>query len=96
MKDVKSLLKGSMMRAGISEQVLGEQARQIFAMVLREVFGQAVNEQARVKYLRHGVLSVNIQSSALANEIKLQERAIIKKVNNQLGEPLVKRLSYHS
>jgi predicted nucleic acid-binding Zn ribbon protein len=46
--------------------------------------------------IKEGVLMVNTDSSVLANELSLREKEFRDLLNNELGEPIVKRIVFKS
>ena len=46
--------------------------------------------------IKEGVLMVNTDSSVLANELSLREKEFRELLNNELGEPIVKRIVFRS
>ena len=46
--------------------------------------------------IKEGVLMVNTDSSVLANELSLREKEFRELLNNELGEPIVKRIVFKS
>ncbi len=62
--------------------------------ILAEIFGTDIAEYAQVAYFKNGILAIGCLSSTAAQEIRLQEKILIEKINKQAGATIVKRLQY--
>ncbi len=62
--------------------------------ILIELFGKDINEYAQVAYFKNGVLAIGCLSSTVAQEIRLQEKTIIEKINTRIGATIIKKLQY--
>lgn len=61
--------------------------------VFQALFGELA-EHARPQFLKNRTLTVACSSSAMAQEIRLNQAQIVKAINKKLGEPLVDRIRY--
>ncbi len=63
---------------------------------LIDVLGEKIIDLARAVYVKNRTLSVACLSSAAAQEIKLNERKILAKINSKAGEGAVEGIRYLS
>jgi len=61
-----------------------------------EVFGEELSVHAKPLYLKNRTLTVTCTSSALAQEIRLNQTKIVQKINDLLGNVEVDRIRYLS
>jgi predicted nucleic acid-binding Zn ribbon protein len=92
MKKAGSLLDHAIKRAGIDRQVQGQQALTAFSQALEETLGAKAVKQATPRSLHQGELTVAVHSSALANEIRVQEKNLLDNTNKKLGQPIIRYL----
>ncbi|MFC1663120.1 DciA family protein [Patescibacteria group bacterium] len=92
MKKAQSLLGRAIRRAGITDQVAGFQAMSAYSSVIKEVLGDEAVKQTSPKHLKQGTLTIGVKGSVLANEIRLNQEKIIKKINQKLSSTLVKQI----
>ncbi len=52
------------------------------------------DQETRPQSLRNKILSIKATGSVMANELRLQEAVIIKKINQELGKEVIKRIVY--
>lgn len=64
----------------------------IYKKELKEVFGEG--DDAKPISLRNKTLTVQATSSVVANELRLREHEIIKKINSGAGTEAIKRIIY--
>lgn len=58
------------------------------------IVGEAVAKHARPRYLRHGVLFVEVSSSAWANELSLLKPRFLSALSARLGRDVLRDLRY--
>lgn len=63
------------------------------AMVV-DLAGQVIGDQAKVISFKNGILKLNIPSSVAAVNLKMTQDQLIVKINQRLGQELVKKISY--
>ncbi len=61
-------------------------------MVLQELFGELSKKFTEVKDYKKGRLWIELKNSTWRNEFKLNEKMIIKKINKNLNEVLIKNI----
>lgn len=61
-----------------------------------EIFGEELSKHAKPLYLKNRTMTVTCTSSALAQEIRLNQAKIVAKINDHLGKKEVDRIRYLS
>ncbi len=84
------LLPSALNRAGIQRHVHASSALDCATTVFRELFGPELQQRITPLYVRGDELCVRVQSSVLANEIRLRERRILEQIQKQ--HPGIQRL----
>lgn len=62
--------------------------------VIGEIIGPAALEFAKCAYYKNGILAIASLSSAIAQEIKLNETRIVAKINQNLGAVAIDKIRY--
>lgn len=62
--------------------------------VLQELFGDEGARHAKPLYLKNRTLTITCSTSAIAQEIRLNQQAIVQKINEKLGKKEVDRIRY--
>lgn len=62
--------------------------------VFDELFPPDLARHAKPQYLKNRTLTVSCTSSALAQEIRLNQAKIVDSINSKLGDNLVDRIRY--
>ncbi len=91
---LKKLVDDSVNRAGIKDDVEASLAIDAAQKIFNEMFGEDVGKLMKPLYVKRGVLTVSCVSSVAAQELKLRDREIIKKLQERIGKPLVERLRF--
>ncbi len=90
MDRIKHLLNGGLRELNATDVVV---AGKIFGQ-WSEIVGEAIAERAHPRYLRQGVLFVEVSSSAWANELQLLKPRLLQKLEARFGKGVVKDLRY--
>ncbi len=90
---LKDLLPKAIRTAGISSQVQAAVVLEIFERVLPDVVPPQVASRARAVRYQDGHVTIQVRSSAMAQELKGREADIIQRVNAQSPLP-VERLRF--
>ena len=61
-----------------------------------KVVDESVGRHTKATVCKERVLFVNTESASLANELSLQEKKLIEKMNNRLKYPLIERIVFKS
>lgn len=92
---LEGLIKKNLNRAGITPQVDTAIALEEIMRVLCDAFAaDVVQEQVHPLHIKNGVLSLAIMSPPFAQDMKMQEAAIIAELNKRMGKSLVSRIRY--
>lgn len=90
MDRIKQLLGSGLKELNATDVLV---AGRIFAL-WTEVVGEAIAERAHPRFLRQGVLFVEVSSSAWANELNLLKPKLLQKLEAKLGKGVVRDLRY--
>ncbi|MDO8581499.1 MAG: DUF721 domain-containing protein [bacterium] len=91
---LKKLVDDSVQRHGIKEDVDASLALHAAQKIFEEFFGNDIAKTMKSLYVKRGVLTVSCMSSVAAQELKLRERDIVKKLKERTGKPIVERLRF--
>lgn len=92
-KRLGKLIPQHLKSAGIARGVQAARVIDVANNALDSVFGTGTSaSDARAVSLKHGKLEVASMHSAFRQEIHLQSDTIIRKINTELGDDLVKRI----
>jgi predicted nucleic acid-binding Zn ribbon protein len=78
----------------LQQQVESAQAIEYATAVFEELFEKELAAEAKPLFLKNRTLTVTCGSSALAQEIRLNQAQIVKKINQKLGKKEVDRIRY--
>ena len=78
----------------LQKQVEASQAVLFAEEVFKEMFSEDLAKHARPLFLKNRTLTVTCSSSALAQEIRLNQNKIVQKINKKLGKKEVDRIRY--
>ena len=92
--DLKKLLWKSINKAGIARQVEAALVVEKAQILINDILPEQENKSAKVLYLKDQILTIACLSSAVAQEIKLNEPQIINRLNQQFNKETVKRLRF--
>lgn len=90
MDRIKQLLGSGLKELNATDVLV---AGRIFAL-WSETVGSAISERAHPRFLRQGVLFVEVSSSAWANELNLLKPKLLQKLESKLGKGVVRDLRY--
>jgi len=91
---LENLLPRSIKKAGIDKQVCAAVICDDFIKVLSEVFDERVTKKVKPMYIKNKTLTIGVLNSVLAQEIKLHEQEILRKLNVAGKEKVVERLRF--
>lgn len=90
MDRIKKLIGGGLKELNATDVLV---AGRIFGL-WSEVVGEAIAERAHPRYMRQGVLFVEVSSSAWANELTLLKPRLLAKLEATFGKGVVRDLRY--
>ncbi|MBP5497971.1 MAG: DUF721 domain-containing protein [Muribaculaceae bacterium] len=59
-----------------------------------EIVGPGINRYTTHRTIRNGVITVWLSSAPLRNEMMLSRSLLIKKINEQLGQPVINEIIF--
>lgn len=80
----------------LQKQVLAARVVEEAESVFRDFFGPEVARSIKPLYLKNRTLTVTCSQSAVAQEIRLNQPALVQKINIKLGGSEVDRIRYLS
>ena len=90
METLKSAIKKAVHNAGVEKALKQESA----VFLWGEIVGQTVSSVTRVKKVDKGVLTVKTESSNWRQELQMQKKEIIDKINNKIGSKTIKEIRF--
>ncbi|MBU1164006.1 DUF721 domain-containing protein [Patescibacteria group bacterium] len=91
---LENLLPKSIKKAGVDSQVGVAVICDDFIKVLSDVFDERVTKKVKPMYIKNKTLTIAVMNSVLAQEIKLHEPEILKKMNKHGEEKIIERLRF--
>jgi hypothetical protein len=85
---LKHALEQSLHELGIDRRLKAEQ----IVLLWPKIVGPAVAKIAYPAQCKNGTLFIDVADNIWMQELKFQERDLVRRVNDALGEPLVQRL----
>lgn len=86
MKKLSQLLKDRLKARGLYSQALGAR--------VCGIANQILGEEGRAASYKNGVLTVAAKNSAALSNLQINQKELLTKINQLLGEELVKRIKY--
>ena len=90
MESLKNAIKEAIEKTGIDNALKQEQA----VLLWREVVGGVVADVAEAISVEKGVLVIKTNSPTWRQELHLQKKEIIKKVNKKIGTKAIKEIRF--
>ena len=90
METLKSAIKKAVHNAGVEKALKQESA----VFLWGEIVGQTVSSVTRVKKVDKGVLTVKTEASTWRQELHMQKKEIIDKINNKIGSKTIKEIRF--
>ena len=87
-------LKKNTNQGPLQKQVEAAQVLEFSQEILEEIFGSEQSIQAKPLYLKNRTLTITCATSAIAQEIRLNQAEIVTKINEKLGKKEVDRIRY--
>lgn len=92
-KSLADALKGKFSgRDDLSRQIEIVQVLNLYRQEVEKFFPKF--PEAKPLKLKNQVLTVSVESSVLANELRLHEQLVVKAVNEGFGREMIKRVVY--
>ena len=90
METLKSVIKKAVRNAGVENALKQESA----VFMWEEVVGQAVSRVTRAEKVDKGVLTVKTESPTWRQELHMQKKEIIDKINKKIGSKSIKEIRF--
>jgi len=90
METLKSVIKKAVRNAGVEKALKQESA----VFLWGEVVGQAVSRVTRAEKVDKGVLTVKTESPTWRQELHMQKKEIIDKINKKIGSKSIKEIRF--
>lgn len=78
----------------LQKQVEAAQVVEIAEEVFKKIFGEEQAVHAKPLFLKNRTLTVTCSTSAIAQEIRINQAKIVDKINEKLGKKEVDRIRY--
>ncbi len=78
----------------LKKQVEASQAVEISQEVIGDMFDKDLAKHAKPLFLKNRTLTISCSSSAMAQEIRLNQAEIVDKINEKIGKKEVDRIRY--
>ena len=93
-KDLGRLTKQDMMKriknAGIGSEIAATEVLEAVSLALAKEFEGEIASAVKPLFFRNNTVTLRANSSIIAQEIRLKEEALAKRINEQLGKEMVK------
>jgi predicted nucleic acid-binding Zn ribbon protein len=90
MKPIKVVLKTYLLKMGLDKGVRQQQAVNLWHIAV----GKKIAENTTVQNVEHGTLIVHATSPVWAQELQLQKKDILSKLNKILGKKTIKDIRF--
>lgn len=90
---LKHLLSKSVRTAGIADQVEAARVLELCRQAISSVLPAAVASQVVPLHVRHGAITLQVSSPALASELRLRQTEILSRINRD-ATLRIERLQY--
>ncbi|OGY85103.1 MAG: hypothetical protein A3F54_02445 [Candidatus Kerfeldbacteria bacterium RIFCSPHIGHO2_12_FULL_48_17] len=87
-RSLGDLLGHSLRRHGLEQQVGATQVVERAQRIFVQEFGEEIMRYVDVKFVRGGALAVRVESSVVAQEVRLREKKVLGSLNDILPKNL--------
>lgn len=94
MMPLGEILKKQMKQNSAGRRITASLIVEVANKILEETFGVASKRFAQAVYFKDKILAITCLSSVMAQEIKLNEKRILKELNDKLGVFTVEKIRY--
>ena len=96
MKDISAVLKNKKQEVRkqykLSSNIDDKTIKHIFTQVIRDEYGRQGEKNIIPKFYKNGIIFVSIQNSIWAQELWMQRNFFITKLNNKIGNDIIKNI----
>ena len=90
MQTLKKAIKNAVKESGIDKALKQESA----VFLWKEIVGKTVSTATEAKKVENGVLLIKTQSPTWRQELYMQKKEIIKKINRKIGSKAIKEIRF--
>ena len=90
METLKSAIKKAVRNAGVEKALKQESAVFLWA----DTVGQTISRVTKAEKVDKGVLTVKTESPTWRQELHMQKKEIITKINNKIGSKTIKEIRF--
>ena len=90
MKHIAKPLKDSLKKAGLYQSVKSIRVLDAWPTIV----GKKIASKTEAKSIKKGLLFVKVFNSTWRQELQLQQKKIIKKINNEMEENIVREIKF--
>ncbi len=87
-KSISQILEKIIQKQNLQDEI----EKSILIDEFENIVGSQIAKQVKIKNLKDGILTVEIESSPWKSEIFLMREKIIEKINNTFGRQIVKQI----
>lgn len=96
MQRLASILNNNLFPAHVNKGLQSSVIVNLATKILKQLFGEEINDYAEVKFFKNGALNILCDSSTTAQQIKLNEANLIASINSKLGRPAINKINIYS
>ena len=90
MKHIAKPLKESLKRSGLYQGIKSIKVLEVWPIVV----GKKIANKTEATFINKGVLHIKVFNAAWRQELQLQKREILKKINEEIRENIVKEIKF--
>ena len=94
MNSIANLLQAKKNRSEMWKGVDASLVVEYSNSILKEIFGPEIVNATKVVYFKNNMITIASLSSVAGQEIRLQEKNILEKINNKFGQNKVTKIKY--
>lgn len=87
-------MKKQMPQKSISKQITATVVVEYANEAIKEIIGQGAAKFAQAIYFKEKIIAITCLSSVVAQEIKINEKQLIAKINTKFGSQTVEKIRY--
>jgi len=88
------MLKDRARKQGVSKQVEAAMVLEYFKQVVGEIFEKEETDAMNPMYVKDSTLFIAVITPVIAQELKLREKLILKKINEKAGLKAIKSIRF--
>ena len=88
------ILRDRARKQGVSKQVEAAMVLEYFKQVVGEIFDKEETDAMNPMYVKDSILFIAVITPIIAQELKLREKQILKKINEKAGLKVIKSIRF--